>query len=58
MDSSAKAREWVFVPERTARKISRGNGEYGHTECSECGETVHRRDRFCWSCGARFEVGE
>lgn len=37
-----------------ARKIKHGNGEYGHTTCSACGVTVHRRDKWCWSCGARL----
>lgn len=37
-----------------AHKIKHGNGEYGHTTCSACGVTVHRRDKWCWSCGARL----
>lgn len=30
-------------------------GGVGHLTCSECGERVKMRDRFCWSCGAMFE---
>ena len=32
------------------------DGIVGHCTCSECGEKVHRRDLYCWHCGAGFEV--
>ena len=38
----------------SAHKVTHGNGEYGHTTCSACGVTVHRRDKWCWSGGARL----
>jgi len=40
-----------------ATKISyTKDGIVGQCTCSECGERVHRRDLYCWRCGASFEV--
>ena len=41
-----------------ATKISHGTGEYGHVSCSSCGETVQKRDHYCWHCGSMLKDGK
>jgi hypothetical protein len=56
------ARVLIYKPERTARRIavfSEGTDfTVGHTECSECRESINPCAAFCEHCGARFEVDE
>ena len=48
-----------YMPEvvTVMREVARDDG-IGHHECALCGATVHRRDRYCHQCGARFDEGE
>ena len=51
-----------YVPERTARRIavfSEGTDfTVGHTECSECRESINPCAKWCEHCGCKFEGDE
>ena len=56
------ARVHRYLPERTARRIavfSEGTDfTVGHTECSECRESINPCAKWCEHCGAKFEEDE
>ena len=53
-DQIDREHERQMAERGSAHKVTHGTDEYGHTTCSACGVTVHRRDKWCWSCGAKL----
>ncbi len=43
-----------YVPERTAYRHVKSNGEYGSCKCSTCDADIHANDAFCRMCGAQL----